>query len=75
MVNVQVRRAALLARQGKLDEGRALLKACLAQSGRKALPEPAPRCNCCGNNKQYQAAYDVLNEALAANPDRPGLPV
>ena len=68
MVSVQSRRAAILARQGKLDEARAMIR---------ALPEPTPadarmkisaEVQILRDNKQYQLAYDVLRGALAANP-------
>lgn len=68
MVSVQSRRAAILARQGKLDEARAMIR---------ALPEPSPadarlkvsaEVQLLRDNKQYQLAYDVLSEALAKVP-------
>lgn len=68
MVSVQSRRAAILARQGKLDEARAMIR---------ALPEPSPadarlkvsaEVQMLRDNKQYQLAYDVLSEALAKEP-------
>ena len=56
MVGVQSRRAALLARQGQLAEARALLR---------TLPES----NAAETRlKQYQAAYDLLRDALVATP-------
>ena len=68
MVNVQVRRAALLARQGKLDEGRALLKALPSRNPAEARAKISAEVQLLRENKQYQAAYDVLNTALAGDP-------
>ncbi len=69
MVNVQVRRAALLARQGKLDEGRALVKALPGRNPAELRSRTSAEVQLLREHKQFQAAYDVLNEALAANPD------
>ena len=68
MVRVQSRRATILARQGKLEEGRALIR---------ALPEPSPadarmkisaEVQLLRDNKQYRPAYDLLKEALVRFP-------
>ena len=68
MVNVQVRRAALLARQGQLNEGRALLQALPARNPAEARAKVSAEVQLLRDNKQFQQAYDTLNGALAANP-------
>ena len=68
MISVQSRRAGLLARQGKLDEARALIR---------SLPEPTPadarmkisaEVQLLRENKQYRAAYDVIKDAMVRYP-------
>ena len=68
MISVQSRRAAILAREGKLDQARALLR---------ALPEPRPadarlkisaEVQLLRDSKQFKAAYDVLTEGLKRFP-------
>lgn len=68
MVNVQSRRAALLARDGKLDEARALLRALPARNDAETRLKTSAEVQLLRENKQYQAAYDLLREALVANP-------
>jgi tetratricopeptide (TPR) repeat protein len=68
MVNVQVRRAALLARQGRLDQGRALLKALPARNPAEKRARVAAEVQLLRDNKQTQQAYDLLTESLAADP-------
>ena len=68
MVSVQVRRAALLARQGQLNEGRALLQALPARNPAEARAKVSAEVQLLRDNKQFQPAYDILNQALAANP-------
>ena len=68
MVAAQNRRASILARQGRLDEARKLIR---------ALPERAPgdarmklmaEVNLLREQKQFKAAYDLLAEASAKDP-------
>ncbi len=68
MIGVQVRRAGLLARQGQLSEGRALLQALPERNAAEIRAKTSAEVQFLRENKQYQSAYDVLNEALAANP-------
>ena len=68
MVNVQVRRAALLARQGKLNEGRALLKALPARNPAEVRARISAEVQLLRDNRQFQAAYDLLAEALTGDP-------
>ncbi len=66
---VQLRRASLLARQGKLDEARALIRAQperLPSDGRAKLMAEAQLVRDLG---QYQLAYEVYTRAAARFPD------
>ena len=69
MVVVQGRRAALLARAGRMDEARAMLKALPASNAAEARSKISAEVQLLRDNKQYQAAYDVLRDALASNPE------
>ncbi len=68
MIGVQVRRAGLLARQGQLSEGRALLQALPERNAAEIRAKTSAEVQFLRENKQYQSAYDVLQTALAANP-------
>lgn len=68
-LNAQLRRAAILARQGKLDEARLLIR---------SLPEKAPadarlkitaEVQLLRDNKQYAPAYELLTQASARDPE------
>ena len=68
MISVQSRRAAILAREGKLDQARALVR---------ALPEPSPadarlkisaEVQLLRDSKQFKTAYEVLTDALKRFP-------
>lgn len=69
LLNAQLRRAALLARQGKLEDARQLIR---------SQPELAPadgrlkigaEVQLLRDSKLYQGAYEVLAQASADNPD------
>jgi tetratricopeptide (TPR) repeat protein len=68
MISVQMRRASLLARQGKLDEARALIQGLPVRAPEDARMKISAEVQILRDNKQYQAAYDVLVQALADNP-------
>jgi tetratricopeptide (TPR) repeat protein len=68
MISVQMRRASLLARQGKLDEARALIQGLPIRAPEDARMKISAEVQILRDNKQYQAAYDVLVQALADNP-------
>jgi tetratricopeptide (TPR) repeat protein len=68
MVGVQSRRAALLARQGRLAEARALIQGLPATGATEVRAKISAEVQLLRDNKQYQAAYDVLRDALNANP-------
>ena len=68
LINAQSRRAQILAKQGKIEEGRKLLR---------SLPEKAPgdgrmkllaEVQLLRDNKQYQAGYDLLTEKTRGAP-------
>jgi tetratricopeptide (TPR) repeat protein len=73
MISVQMLRATILAREGKLDEARALIR---------ALPEPNPadarmkisaEVQLLRDNKQFRAAYELLKDAMVRYPQDTGL--
>lgn len=69
MVGVQSRRAALLARQGQLAEARALLRTLPEGNAAEIRLKVSAEVQLLRDNKQYQAAYDLLRDALVATPD------
>ncbi|MEO7940578.1 MAG: tetratricopeptide repeat protein [Burkholderiaceae bacterium] len=68
MVSVQVRRASILAREGKLDEARALIRALPETSPADTRMKISAEVQILRDNMQFQQAYDVLRGAVAANP-------
>jgi tetratricopeptide (TPR) repeat protein len=68
-LRVQVRRAAIVAHQGKLEEARALIR-----SAPESLPEDArtkisAEAQLLRDNKQFQEVYVFLQDAVRRNPD------
>nr|WP_315428805.1 tetratricopeptide repeat protein [uncultured Albidiferax sp.] len=68
LLAAQSRRASLLAKQGKLAEGRALLQSLPARTPEEIRLKRAAEVQLLRDNKQYQAAYDLMAAALAQNP-------
>jgi len=68
LVAAQSRRASILARQGKLDEGRKLLRALPERTPDDARMKVSAEVQLLRDNKQYKAAYDVLAQANAKPP-------
>ena len=68
LLNVQSRRATILARQGKLEEARALVRSVPEQSPADARLKMSAEVQLLRDSKQYRLAYDLLKTALAANP-------
>ena len=66
LVAAQHRRASILARQGKLDEARKLLRSLPERNPGDARMKLMAEVQLLRDNKQYQAAYDLLGPA-----DRP----
>ena len=67
-LRVQSHRAAILARQGKLDAARALIQAVPEDQPEDARSKINAEVQLLRDNKQYTMAYEVLQEALKTNP-------
>ena len=68
MLSVQMRRASLLARQGQLAQARTLIQKLPARTPEDARMKISAEVQILRDHKQFQAAYDVLAQALADNP-------
>lgn len=69
MLNAQLRRAAILARQGQLEEARQLIRRQPEHSGADARLKLVAEVQLLRDSKQYRQAYDLLTQASARNPD------
>jgi tetratricopeptide (TPR) repeat protein len=67
-LSAQLRRAAILARQGKLDEARSLIHSQPVLSADEARLKVATEVQLLRDAQQYQSVYDVLAKATADNP-------
>lgn len=68
LVAAQNRRASILARQGKLDEARKLLRSLPERTPADARAKLTAEVSLLRDNKQYKAAYDLLGQAIAKDP-------
>lgn len=68
-LSAQLRRAALLARQGKLEDARQLIRSQPELSPADARLKLVAEVQLLRDAKQYQGAYEVLAQAIADNPD------
>lgn len=68
-LRVQSRRAGMLARQGHMDQARRLLRALPARTPEEARARLNAEVQLLRDYKQYQAAYDLLAEAVRGAPD------
>ncbi len=68
MVSAQSRRASILAKQGRMDEARKLLQALPARNPEETRLRVSAEAQLLREHKQYQAAYDLLTEAVAKAP-------
>lgn len=68
LVAAQNRRASLLARQGKMDEARKLLRAIPERSPADGRNKLLAEVQLLRDNKQFRAAYDLLAEAVRRDP-------
>jgi tetratricopeptide (TPR) repeat protein len=68
LLAAQVRRASLLARQGKLDEARQLIRALPERTPAEARAKVTAEVGLLREQKQYRAAYDLLAQAIAKDP-------
>jgi tetratricopeptide (TPR) repeat protein len=73
LVAAQQRRASILARQGKLEEGRKLLRALPERNPGDARLKVLAETQLLRENQQYKAAYDLLAKANAKPPLDPDL--
>ncbi|MFI4926123.1 MAG: tetratricopeptide repeat protein [Burkholderiales bacterium] len=72
LLQAQSRRASILAREGKIEEARKLIRSVPARSPAEARLKGLAEVQLLRDNKQYQAAYDVLGQMAAqdaADPD------
>ena len=69
MMQAQTRRASILASQGKLVEGRQLIKALPERNPGDARLKLIAEVGLLRDIKQYQMAYDLLGEAIIKFPD------
>ena len=69
LVGTQARRASLLARQGKLQQARELVRALPERSADDKKQKFLAEVQLLRDAKQYQPAYDMLAKASAAAPD------
>ena len=68
MIGAQSRRAAILAKQGKLEEGRKLLRALPEKSPADARQKVMAEVQLLRDNKQYKSAYEVLSVKAQTDP-------
>ena len=64
----QMRRATLLARQGKTDEARKLIRSQAEKSPAEARLKLSTEVQVLRENKQYKTAYDLLTDAASRTP-------
>lgn len=69
LLNAQIRRAAILARQGKLIEARELIRGLPERLPTDARLKVAAEVQLLREGKQYKEAHTLLTEAIASNPD------
>lgn len=69
LMAVQGRRASLMAKQGKLTEGRALLQALPERTAAEARLKLSAEVQLLRDNKQFQTAYDLMAKAVADHTD------
>ena len=69
LLNAQLRRAALLARQGKLEEARQLIRSQPELSPADSRLKTSAEVQLLRDSKQYLAAHEILTQAIAGNPE------
>ena len=69
LLNAQLRRAAILAHQGKLDEARQLINSQPDRSPADARLKVAAEVQLLRESKQFKAAYELLAQTSALNPE------
>jgi tetratricopeptide (TPR) repeat protein len=73
LVSTQTRRASILAKQGKLDAARKLIRDLPERSDEDRISKQQAEVQLLRDNKQYQAAYTLLGEIVASNPQEQDL--
>jgi tetratricopeptide (TPR) repeat protein len=73
LAQAQTRRASILARQGKLEQGRQLIRQLPERNPGDARLKLNAEVGLLREFKQYQAAYDLLAQALAVTPNEADL--
>jgi tetratricopeptide (TPR) repeat protein len=68
LVQAQNRRASILARQGKMDEARKLIRALPERTPADARMKTMAEVQLLRDNKQYKPAYELLGQAIATDP-------
>ncbi len=68
-LDIAYRRASLLARQGKLEDGRKLLQALPTDDAKDRRAKLLAESQLLRENRQWQAAYDLLGQAVATSGD------
>ncbi|MEJ8815158.1 tetratricopeptide repeat protein [Variovorax ureilyticus] len=68
LLGAQVRRASLLARQGKLPQARELVRSLPERTAEEKREKFLAEVQLLRDAKQYQAAYDMLGQASASSP-------
>ena len=68
VLNAQLRRATILARQGQVDEARLLIQSQVERSPTDARLKIAAEAQVLRDSHQYKAAYDLLAEATTRDP-------
>jgi tetratricopeptide (TPR) repeat protein len=68
LVAAQNRRASILARQGKLEEARKLIRAIPERNPQDARIKLSAEVGLLRDNKQYRPAYELLSQAAAKDP-------
>ncbi len=74
LVAAQNRRASILARQGRIEEGRALLRALPQRTPADARAKLMAEVGLLREHKQYRPAYNLLKDVAAKEPNDPDLP-
>jgi tetratricopeptide (TPR) repeat protein len=69
LLQAQVRRASILASQGKLDQGRELIRSLPEKTPIEARQKLNAEVNLLREAKQFQLAYDLLGKALEDTPE------
>lgn len=69
LLSVQARRAAILARQGQLEQGRALIRAWPERTPADARLKLLTEVQLLRDNRRLDEAYQLLDEAIALHPD------